>query len=289
MDWIILGSGSFYVKRHDFNCSFTCVSGALLFVSFCASWGPGKGTGILKRWATLSSASLNFVLGGACVRLLCCSRSCFFFRLSFRQWPFAPYEGTLWSPHSGLHSDCCQLEAPPPGDRWHEISLVVNCKEGRAFLSVDGKQAGQRFVFPPFINGIMPCPRCAHSLAPLFIKGRNQADLLVLMRFATTRVKAGWSLVKVQAGLLTWENPFLEQHLSPAPYLKPELQSTNFRWGNDTPLISLDSIIVACRICRCALPACLRQITFGYQARRLPTLCFLGGPKIHRRCLTCLN
>lgn len=170
MYWIILGSGSFYVKRHDFNCSFTCVSGALLFVSFCASWGPGKGTDILKRWATLSSASLNFVLGGACVRLLCCSRSCFFFLFKFQTVTLC----TLWSPHSGLHSDCCQLEAPPPGDRWHEISLVVNCKEGRAFLSVDGKQAGQRFVFPPFINWIMPCPRCAHSLAPLFIKAETK-------------------------------------------------------------------------------------------------------------------
>ena len=25
--------------------------------------------------------------------------------------------------------------------RWHEITLVVNCKEGRAFVTVDGKQA----------------------------------------------------------------------------------------------------------------------------------------------------
>lgn len=120
-----------------------------------------------------------------------------------------------------------------------------------------------------YINRIMPCPRCAHSLAPLFMKGRNQAELLVFVRFATTRVKAGWSLVKEQAGL-TWENPFWEL-LSPAPYFK--LGSLQILDGGMRPVI-----IVACR---CAVPAaCLRQIAFGYQTRRLPTFCFLGGLQI---------
>jgi len=51
----------------------------------------------------------------------------------------APPPGSTWYWHLQVGNVVLSKSELRPG-RWHEISLVVNCKEGRAFLSVDGKQ-----------------------------------------------------------------------------------------------------------------------------------------------------
>ncbi|CAK9049003.1 unnamed protein product [Durusdinium trenchii] len=50
-----------------------------------------------------------------------------------------PEPGTTWSWHLQLGNVVLSRSELRPG-RWHEITLVVNCKEGRAFVTVDGKQ-----------------------------------------------------------------------------------------------------------------------------------------------------
>lgn len=53
---------------------------------------------------------------------------------------FLPYSSEVNQHHTYIPVLAASVEFATA--RWHEISLVVNCKEGRAVVSVDGKQAG---------------------------------------------------------------------------------------------------------------------------------------------------